>query len=393
MNYDLPESKVIFGGWYQRTTLHLSEIYEFFANANSRLDLDKTKLKNLHSVLNITHVTREIGYLEYLLAKTSDGIEIRYYEDGLYTLALYGHNLIDSRGILETYFSDKLNPAIGYIFSLGAPTPKILANIKTKHPTAISIVSLDPANYQIDENSFGKVYSKVASENLAVLKTNDYIIIAYKQGQQELADRIIDMQIFFREFKDHLEKYLNIHRKIWEEISNIKEQKYIVGKDVSKVRQRLDAYQKTVNLITNRINQMSAYASTRQSISKALGIEERLRQLFQYKFETLIDTLNYIKELWKMTTDYLNSAIQVLTEIRAQTANRTIQSLTLITSIGVISGLIINLSKDAFPTVKPVGLVYLIGLFVLGCLLNLAVLKIYQHKKYKLNISDRDKEI
>ena len=37
--------KITFGGWYQRTTLHLTEIYEFLSKAESQIDLDKDRLK------------------------------------------------------------------------------------------------------------------------------------------------------------------------------------------------------------------------------------------------------------------------------------------------------------------------------------------------------------
>src|SRR3989338_4222924 len=75
---------VTFGGWYQRTTLHLSEIYEFLTNGSSRLDLSREKLLTLYKKLNLKSVTRELKDLEYVKAITTDGIEIRYYEDGLY---------------------------------------------------------------------------------------------------------------------------------------------------------------------------------------------------------------------------------------------------------------------------------------------------------------------
>ena len=42
--------KVTFGGWYQRTTLHLTEIYDFFKYGTSRLSLSKGKLKILQKI-------------------------------------------------------------------------------------------------------------------------------------------------------------------------------------------------------------------------------------------------------------------------------------------------------------------------------------------------------
>ncbi|MEN9647233.1 MAG: hypothetical protein RLY57_37, partial [Candidatus Parcubacteria bacterium] len=238
--------KITYGGWYQRTTLHLSEIYELFSLGTSHLNLDKEKLTKLHDDLNLSIVTREPGYFEYVKALTNTGIEIRYYEDGLYVLEMNSDDVVAAQNALETYFAEKLSPTISYIFSLGAPTPKVLANIKVQHPVVVSITGAGK-DFQVDEALFGNVYTRIASDSVTVYKTPRYIVIN-NQKDNEVIKNLIEMQIFFREFKDQLEKYLGIHRSIWEEISGIKEAKLIQGKDVDGIRGRLDGYQKTISL-------------------------------------------------------------------------------------------------------------------------------------------------
>ena len=44
---------VYVGGWFQRTTLHLSEIHDFLKDGVSPLALDSAKLKTLRATLNI----------------------------------------------------------------------------------------------------------------------------------------------------------------------------------------------------------------------------------------------------------------------------------------------------------------------------------------------------
>ena len=68
---------VVFGGWYQRTTLHLSEVHRFLLHGTSSLDLNKAKLKKLRNGLGLKSVKRIVGYLEYLEIKTKDDILIR----------------------------------------------------------------------------------------------------------------------------------------------------------------------------------------------------------------------------------------------------------------------------------------------------------------------------
>jgi hypothetical protein len=378
--------KVSYGGWYQRTTLHLSEVHDFLAHGHSHLALDEHKLKELHAGVAVTEVTRNPGYLEYVQARTKHDIVIRYYEDGLYVLETESEDLISARIHLEKYYEEHFAPAIGYIFSLGAPTPKILANIKTTHPTVVSVTGADSHTFVPDVVLYGEAYAKLSSNGVTMYKTPDYIFLSGVHGEIE---GLVEMQIFFREFKDQLEKYLGIHRSIWEEISAIKEGASIKGAKVEEIRGRLDDYQKTISLIDNRINQMGAYVATRSSIAKHLQIEDELRTLFEYKFETLSDTLLYIKEVWKMTTAYLLSAIQNLVEIKNQTTSNNLQSLQTITSIGVISGVLGYLSNTTLPEITRAGVVYFIILFSLTWLLNFAITTRYKNKKYSLSFGGR----
>ena len=380
--------KVTFGGWYQRTTLHLSEIYDFLARGATNLRLDKEVLKSLHLKLDLVEIKREAGYLEYVLAKTRGGIEIRYYEDGLYVLEIETDNPKDAKNQLFNYYENFFGPAINYIFSLGAPTPKVLANIKTAHPFVVSGVEKEPGKFSPDMTIYGETYSRISSPKITVCKTPEYIFVISDPEASAERGGLVEMQIFFREFKDQLEKYLNIHREIWEEISQIKERKSIKGKEVELIRTKLDSYQKTINLINSRINQMGAYVGTRAKIAKYLKVEESLATLFQYKFEILSDTHAYIKEIWKMTADYLATAIQVIVEIKNQTTNNSIQSLRLITTYGVVGGILGYLSKDSLPNITSSGLIYF-GLLIAGTwLVNQTVALAYRGKQYKLRFAE-----
>jgi Mg2+ and Co2+ transporter CorA len=385
--------KILYGGWYQRTTLHLSEVYDLFALGHSKLPLSHEKLQKLKDSLEFKTVTREVGYLEYVKGVTKGGITVKYYEDGLYTLDKDSVDIKSVREELVDYFDNKLIPALNYIFSLGAPTPKILANISTEHPVVVTTRIKNISDYKVDEEKFGEVYSQVPSGDFYVYKTPHYIFVLYKHKDEKIALDLVDMQIFFREFKDQMEKYLNIHRTIWEEISQIKEKRQIAGRDIKKARAKLDQYQKTVSLISNRINQMSSYVETRKSISKELKIEDNLQKLYQYKFDSLSDTLNYIKEIWKMTSDYIANAIQVMVEVENNSLNNSVKSLQIITSVGVISGLIGYLSRESLPKLTPTGIKFFVVLVVAALIINYLISIIYSSIRYKLKFTDRKEDI
>ena len=386
------EVNVYFGGWYQRTTLHLTEIANFFADGRSDLPLSSEKLIKLQEGLDLKRVSREAGYLEYVRAVSQEGIRIHYYEDGLYVLKLASNNIDEAKEKLENYYNEKFAPAIAYIFSLGAPTPKELANIKTVHPIAVGVVDKDPEGFEV-EAKYGEVYSSITSSELTVKKTPGFIFLVAEPKYKDFTEGLVEMQIFFREFKDQLQKYLDIHRKLWEEISDIKERKQIKGKEVEKVRLQLDAYLKTINLISSRINQMGTYVHTRADIAKEMKLTEHLSSIFQYKFDVLTNTHSYIKEIWVMTGNYLSAAIAVIAEIKGQATNKSIQSLQLITTYGVVGGIIGYLSRDSLPKVTNSGMIYFGVLMLVTFVVNLLVRAAYSGIRYKLKFTERVKDI
>src|SRR3989339_656422 len=154
---------ITFGGWYQRTTMHLSEVFQFLSEGTSKLDLDKDKLTELLKNLDIKKVERKNDYLEYIEAVTKENIIINYYEDGLYILK------IEEKDLEKDLEKD----------------------IKMK---------------KFNEKIYGKIYSDTDSKDIRVLKTNKYIIVlSSRQEKRELSD-LIEMQIFFKEFKSQLHK-------------------------------------------------------------------------------------------------------------------------------------------------------------------------------------------
>ena len=101
------EVKITFGGWYQRTSLHLTEVYDFLSKGESRLELSKNKLKEFHKDLNLKFAVKETGNLDFIKAETKNGIEIRYYEDGLYILEIKKtKNIESSVKLVKNYFKN-----------------------------------------------------------------------------------------------------------------------------------------------------------------------------------------------------------------------------------------------------------------------------------------------
>lgn len=384
---------ITIGGWYQRTTMHLTEVYSFLTTGKSRLELSQDELSRLRKNLDIKSLDRKQSYLEYIEIVTREKIRIKYYEDGLYLLSMEHNDVVSAKKKVKEYFFKRFKPAMDYLFSLGAPTPRILANIKEDPPVVVGEIKTPASIKRISESVYGRVYSETNSKDVYVFKTNDYIIVQVSRVKKDELYNLLEMQLFFREFKQQLHKYLDIHRKVWEEISDIKEKKVIRGKDVEKYRAMLDSYQKTIRLIGNRINQMSTYAKTRASLAKELKVKERLVALFKYKFEDLFSSLEYIKEIWKMTSDYVDSAIQIMVEIAHKADAKGIKSIQLLVSVGVIAGIIRILKPGNLPILNLETIGFLIGLGILAFGADWILKRNASNKKYKLKFVERSKDL
>ncbi|MFA5130727.1 MAG: hypothetical protein WC477_07515 [Patescibacteria group bacterium] len=385
--------KIYIGGWFQRTTLHITEIWDLLKNGASELDFPKEALAKAKSVLAIESLSRESGPLEYIFVQAKNGIAYRIYEDGLIVLEKEYKSLKDDFKDIKDYYDKKLSKSISYIFSKGAPVPKELANITTILPYIVTMSDATKDDVKrIFHDAGEEAYSVIETDQTEVYRGNGLIIINNLRDEA-LAREIIESQIFFREFKTQLHRYLAIHRALWEKIKAIKERGEIKGTDVDALRNDLSVYQKTINLIGARIDQMPAYVRTRQKITDMQKIDASLQPLFQLKFETLLDTHEYIKHLWGMTKNYLDSALSIFTDLQAKSTKNTISSLQLITTIGVVAGILGYLGRDALPSFTVIGLIYFALLMVMTWLINMIVSKVYKNKKYRIDSEDIKKDI
>ncbi|MDP1688876.1 MAG: hypothetical protein Q8L47_01965 [bacterium] len=385
--------KIYIGGWFQRTTLHLTEIWDFLKHSESNLGFSKEELISIKETLLLQELTRESGPLEYIEAKTTNEISFRIYEDGLIIIEKDFKSLKDDFELIRDYYENKLSKALSLIFSKGAPVPKELANIKAILPYIITVTDAKKIEAEkIFNDSSEEIYSVLKTKNIEVYRSPGLILINNLKDEKLLRG-IIESQIFFREFKSQLHRYLTIHRVLWEKIKLIKESGAIKGTDIDKLRNELSAYQKTINLIGARIDQMPAYVNTRQKITNLENIDPLIQPLFQLKFETLLDTHEYIKNLWTMTKNYLTSAIEIFVELQAKSTKNSISSLQLITTIGVVAAILGYLGKDTLPQFTSIGLLYFILLLTMTWILNSLVSKFFKNKKYNIEKQELNKDV
>lgn len=385
---------VYIGGWFQRTMLQLSEIYDYLRDGSSKLPLNKKKLELLHKNLDINEINYGVKGEEYIKYTTGNNLEIKIFEDGLIIL---GNSQVSEQTInldiekVQEYYEKSLTPAINYLFSLGAPVPKELANIKNIYP--YFIVCKNATKNDIADllaNTEREKYFEFDNPKYTVVRGDKYYFINNKKQSEEDIARYIEEQVFIREFKGQLHRYLNIHRIIWEKIDSVKERAKVKGADIVKFTSKLEGYAKTINLIDARIKQMSTYLPTRERIAKEdKGLTEFL-EISGYRYETLKDTLNYIQYLWSMTQNYVVSAQKLFEGVRSEVTGKSISNLTIVTAMSAGASLIALFTEDAAPEFSAFGFIYFFLLALIGWLANKIINYVSNHQKY--DVSDVEYE-
>ena len=389
-------TNVYIGGWFQRTMLQLTEIYDFLRAAKTQLNLDHDKLLELRKSLGIGKIDYGVDGEEFVEFTTNVSITVKIYEDGLIVLNnkdVSEDTLFADIDELTDYYEQKLSPAINYLFSLGAPVPKELANIVNVYPY---FVVCDRATKEEIADLLSRTekqkYFEFANKNYDVTRGDKYYFINKKTDVTDNIEKYIESQIFIREFKGQMHRYLNMHRIIWEKIDKVKEQVNVKGADIVKFSSTLEGYAKTVNLIDGRINQMGTYISTREKISKSdEGLAEFLA-ISGYRFETLKDTLDYIKYLWDMTQTYLSSAQKLFSGLKSDVTSKSINSLTIVTSMSAGASIIGLLTKSE-PKFTIFGVIYFFVLAFLGWSVTKVMSYISKNRKYEISDISYDKNI
>lgn len=388
--------KVYIGGWFQRTTLQLSEIYDFLREGRSELALDKKKLVKLHDALDLSSIDYGIDGLEFIKVTTRTGVNIKIFEDGLIVLNdsdVTEFSLFNDIDLLADYYENKLSPALSYIFSLGAPIPKELANIETVFPY---FIVLNKASKNDMATLLAKTekekYFEFSNNDYDVVRGNKYYFINNKTKSLEQVERYIEEQIFIREFKGQLHRYLNLHRIIWEKIDAVKENAKVKGKDIVAFTSKIDGYKKTVTLIDSRINQMNTYISTREKIAKNDNSLTESLDLIGYRYETLKNTVSYMQQIWSMTKNYLSQAEKLFAGLESQVTEKSIGNLTIVTSMGVGASLI-DLFTESAPSFSAFGIIYFFILAIVGWTVNKLMTKISENRKFEIHDIEYDKNI
>ncbi len=332
--------KIYLGTWLPRTHLHLMELYDFFNDPTHTSNHDKEKLKEFHTKLGIISVEFQGNPNFNSIKLLTKGITTTITEDGIILLMVDSiDNINQNLKNLEEFFSEKLGPAIAYIFSRGAPLPQTLKHLKEVYPRIFvgKNITTKDAEEIFHKRGVSLLTSK-STEDIKIFYGRDIDILSLTSNvKPKDFDDLIENAVFTNAFLELLKRYLHAHREIWEDISTIRLSKNTSYKEFPLIRERILDSLQTISFIKTRLQQMKDIHSARNHIISA-GIKHKLTELGFENFKILESSSLYFENLWQMTEDYANSTLTLFESLVEENAQREIRLLQQVTVLGAIVG-------------------------------------------------------
>lgn len=200
-------SNVYIGGWFQRTMLQLTEIYDFLRDCKSQLNLDPEKLQEFRKSLEIGKIDYGVAGEEYIEFTTALNMKVKVFEDGLITVNntnVSDDTLFADLDKITDYYENKLSPAFNYLFSLGAPVPKELAHIETIYPYFIICDNVTKEDISdLLSRTEKQKYFEFSSENMMLLEEINIILLIIKNNLLKILNVILNHKFLFVNLKDN----------------------------------------------------------------------------------------------------------------------------------------------------------------------------------------------
>ena len=137
---------------------------------------------------------------------------------------------------------------------------------------------------------------------------------------------------------------------------------------------------------------MDSYIKTRGRIFDSDKRLTEFVEVLNFKYETLSDTLEYIKDIWGMTKNYVDSALELFSGIQARSTESSVKNLTVITSMGV-GATLIGLFSQKLPEINLSGAIYFIVVALIGYMADKIMRVVSSRRMYKISEVEIVKDI
>ena len=372
---------IYIGGWFQRTTLQLSEVYDFLREGTSQIGLDAAELQTLHDNLQIESIEYGVANEEFVIFTTADKLRVKLYEDGLIMIHSDDVNedtMMSEAERLRNYYETCLSPAINYLFSTGAPVFKELSKVENIYPYFVICDNVPPEKLsELLVKTERQKYFEFDNKNYTVLRGDKFYFINNKKTNPANLERYVEEQIFIREFKGQLHRYLNLHRAIWGKIDRIKRQAEFTHDELLQNEADLERYAKTTMLICGRLEQMATYVQVRADAARDDKDLVEFLTLSGYRYPALRGTLTYMQSLWQTTGAYIKSGQKFLLRVanerllaQLKTIAVLLGALVLISVLGLIFGTALKFSIDTIIYIAILVIAGVVGVQLCRSLMN-----------------------
>lgn len=335
--------KIYVGSWYPRTLFHLNEMHRFLSDGASSLSLNKEKLKSLRKELNPKNVSfgQDFGR-SVLLAKFKD-YEFESHENGLTLLSVKPNTLknvdIEMKKLSDFAFKNVFS-SFGYLYSQGAPIPKLFSAMKSVMPYTMLTEGMskeDVTKFLKDRDQ--TIVKEFKNNKVAIYYGQSIVII---NGDTKIAENIACECVYYlHDAESQFHRILNMHRFIWEEVSAIKSKKVIKYKDLSKTRDLIMEIESEVVFFKSRIEQLDTILRAQATrVEKLAKDKDPVCLGFIDGFESLIASGEYVKSLWSMTEDYLSGASKLISIVYQESSAKQMNTLQFVFIISAVASII-----------------------------------------------------
>lgn len=304
-------SRIITGSWFPRTKLHLKEYFDFLETGKSHLPIPQDELAKAREVLAPEEVLYVGGRFDEVVAKMR-GYLVRYTEDGLLLISREVHTLASDVIDIRSFYDDRIAKALGVIYGMG--TPAVMHRIPHVGMRPIILIVRSASQDDID-GLFAELtdvpHFIARGDGATVHFGENHIVIEDTGMPDDRLDLLVRMYLLFREYEHKLRHYLDLHRTIWESIADFRGQETLATKDLPAIRDRLLDYRRDLAVTRGRLGQMESYLAARRSAVDATGRAEWLGTLEAYRFDKVMSATAYMKELWDMLDEYIESTVAI----------------------------------------------------------------------------------
>lgn len=337
-------NKIYVGSWYPRTLFHLNEMYEFLKKGTSHLALDPEKIKSLKAEINPSEVLLQQDLGQSFLTAKFDIYDFESRENGLSLLSCkcLGNkkNLEEELSKMSDFAFKKVFSSFNYIYSLGAPIPKVFAALRSVMP----FVFITEAASKKDVIDFLKkknetIEKEFKNKSIEVYYGQNTVII---NGDAALAEKVVKECIYYlHDAQNQFQKILDLHRFIWDEVSAIKSMKSIKYKDLANTRDLLIEIESDVVFFKSRIKQLKDILEVQKiRISNFTSKkDDSVWMGFADGFDSILSSGKYVERLWEMTNNYLTGASNLLSSVYQESSNKQINILQFVFIISAIASI------------------------------------------------------